>query len=78
MTPTVLNTNIGEVEIKMPDNSKHNTTQEFKLANKNLAARLKQADLVNKTGFDQLILILDQEILPRIPDVPTVYFEQLI
>ena len=45
MTPTVLNTNIGEVEIKMPDNSKNNTTQEFKLANKNLAARLKQADL---------------------------------
>ena len=78
MTPTVLNTNIGEVEIKMPDNSKNNTTQEFKLANKNLAARLKQVDLVNKTGFDQLILILDQEILPRIPDVPTVYFEQLI
>ena len=62
----------------MPDNSKNNTTQEFnKLETENLAARLKQADLVNKIDFDKLILILDQEILLRIPNVQIAYLEQL-
>ena len=62
----------------MPDNSKNNTTQEFnKLETENLAARLKQADLVNKIDFDKPILILDQEILLRIPNVQIAYLEQL-
>ena len=62
----------------MPDNSKNNTTQEFnKLETENLAARLKQADLVNKIDFDKLILILDQEILLRILNVQIAYLEQL-
>ena len=70
MTTSVLNTNISEIENKMPDNSKNNTTQEFdKLETENLAARLKQADLVNKIGFDKPILILGQEILLRISNV---------
>ena len=50
MTTTVLNTKISEVENKIPDNSKSITTQEFnKLTAEYLAARLKQADFVNKT-----------------------------
>ena len=53
VTTTVLNTKISEVEDKIPDNSKYITTQEFnQLTAKNFAARLKQADLVNKTYFD--------------------------
>ena len=48
MTTTVLNTKISEVENKILDNFKHITTQKF---NK-FTARLKQADLVNKTDFD--------------------------
>ena len=52
MTTAVLNTKIGEVENKIHDNSKYITTQEFnKLTAENFAARLKQADLVNKTDF---------------------------
>ena len=62
----------------MPDNSKNNTTQEFnKLETENLAARLKQADLVNKIDFDKPILILGQEILLRISNVQIAYLEQL-
>ena len=63
----------------MPENSKNNTTQEFdKLETENLAARLKQADLVNKIDFDKPILILGQEILLRISNVQIAYLEQLI
>ena len=50
MTTTVFNTKISEVENKIPDNSKSITTQEFnKLTAEYFAARLKQADFVNKT-----------------------------
>ena len=53
MTTTVLNTKISEVENKIPDNSKYVTTQEFnKLTAENFAARLKQANLVNKSYFE--------------------------
>ena len=70
MITSVLNTNISEIENKMPENSKNNTTQEFdKLETENLAARLKQADLVNKIDFDKPNLILGQEILLRISNV---------
>ena len=51
VTTTVLNTKISEVE--NPDNYKYITTEEFhKLTTENFAARLKQADLVNKTDCD--------------------------
>ena len=53
MTTTVLNTKISEVENKIPNHDKYITTPEFnKLTPESFAARLKQADLVNKTGFD--------------------------
>ena len=56
MTKTVLNTKIKKlrkVENKTPDHGKYITTQEFiKLTAENLATRLKQADLVSKTDFD--------------------------
>ena len=53
MTTTVLNANVSEMENKIPGNSKYITTQESnKLTVENFAARLKQADLVNITDFD--------------------------
>ena len=53
VTRTVLNTKISEVEDKIPDNSKYFTTEEFnELTAENVAARLKQTDLVNKTDLD--------------------------
>ena len=55
VTTTVLNRKISEAENKTPDNSKYITTQEFdKLTTKNFEARLKQADAVSKTGFDNV------------------------
>ena len=54
VTTTYLNTKISEIENKIPDNSKNVTTQEFnKLTAESFAARLNQADLVNKTDFDK-------------------------
>ena len=53
MTGTVLNSKISAVENKVLDTVKYITTQEFnKLTAENFAARLKLADLVNKTDFD--------------------------
>ena len=52
VTTTVLNTKIGEVENKVPDHAKYIATSEFnKLTADNFPARLKQADLVNRTDF---------------------------
>ena len=63
MTTTVLNTKISEVENKIPDNSKYITTQEFdKLTAKNLASRLKQANLVNKTDFENKLTSFNRQI----------------
>ena len=54
VTTTYLNTKISEIENKITDNSKNITTQEFnKLTAESFAARLNQADLVNKTDFDK-------------------------
>ena len=54
VTTTYVNTKISEIENKIPDNSKNITTQEFnKLTAESFAARLNQADLVNKTDFDK-------------------------
>ena len=57
MTTAVLNKKIGEAEKKIPDTrnlvtttAKYITTQEFnKLTAKNFVARIKEADLVNRT-----------------------------
>ena len=56
MSKTFLNTKISEIENKTPDNSKHITTHKFnELKAENFTARLKQADLVNKIGFDNIL-----------------------
>ena len=66
MAKTVLNTKISEVENKIHDGSKYITTQEFnKLTAENFAARLKQADLVNKTDFDSKLTSLQNNKLLR-------------
>ena len=55
-----MNTKVGEVENKIPDHSKYVTAQECnKLTAENFAARLKQADLVNKTDFDNKLTSFD-------------------
>ena len=61
MTTTVSNINVREVENKIPDTSKYITTQESnKLTAENFAVRLKQADLVNKTDFDNKLTSFDK------------------
>ena len=63
VTATVLNTIISEVENKIPDNSKHITIQEFnKLMAENLAARLKQANVFDQTGFDNKLTSFHKRI----------------
>ena len=53
VTITVLSIKISEVKKKIPDNSKYITTPEFnKLTAESFEQRLKQADSVNKTNFD--------------------------
>ena len=64
MTTTVLNTKISEVENKIPEQSKYITTQEFnKLTAENFAARWNQADLVNKTDFDNKLTSFNRRII---------------
>ena len=63
VTTTFLNTKISEVENKVPDSSKYITTYEFnKLTAENFEPRLKQADLVNKTDFDNELTSFDKQI----------------
>ena len=58
VTATILNSKISEVEYKIPDNSKYTR----KLTEENFAARLKQADLVNKIDFDNKLTSLNKRI----------------
>ena len=60
VTKTVLNTKISEVESKIPDNSKYITNQEFN--GRKFAATLKQANLVNKTDFDNELRSFNKQI----------------
>ena len=63
MTTTVLNTEIGEVENKIPDHAQYITTSEFnKLTAENFAAKLKKANLVNKTDFDNKLISFNRKI----------------
>ena len=63
VTATVVNTKISEVGYRIPDNSKYITTQEFnKLTAENFEARLKQANLVNKTDFDNKLTRFNKRI----------------
>ena len=53
VTTTVLNTKIIKVENKIPDRAKYITTPEFhKLTAANFKERLKQANFLRKTDFD--------------------------
>ena len=63
VTTAVLNTEISEVENKIPVLAKYITTPEFnKVTAENLAARLTQANLVSKTGFDNKLISLNRRI----------------
>ena len=53
VTTTVLDTKFSELENKIPDHTNYITTQEFnKLTAEHFAVRLKRANLVSKTYFD--------------------------
>ena len=61
VTATNLNTKISKVDEKVPYNSQYITAEEFnKLTAEKFAARLKQADLVNKTDFDNKVTSLNR------------------
>ena len=63
VTTNVLNTKINKVEKKIPNHDKYITTPEFnKLTAESFAARLKQADLVNKTDFDNKLTSFNRRI----------------
>ena len=63
VTTSVLNTKIGEVENKIPDHAKYISTQEFnKLITENLATRLKQANLVSQTDFDNKLISFEKNV----------------
>ena len=63
MTTAVLNTKISEVENKIPNHDKYVTTPEFnKLRAENFTARLKEANLVTKSDFDEKLRILNRKI----------------
>ena len=63
VTTTVLITKISEVENKIPNHDKYTKTPKFhKLTAESFAARLKQADLVNKTDFDNKLTRFNRRI----------------
>ena len=63
---SVLNTETVEVENKIPDNSKYITPQEFNnFTTGNLAARLRQANLVRKTYFDNKVTSCNRKVSPN-------------
>ena len=63
MNTTVLNTKISEVENRIPNHDKDITTPGFnKLTVENFTARLKQANLVTKTDFDNKLTSFSKRI----------------
>ena len=63
VTTTVLNTKISEFENKIPNHDKYVTAPEFnELTAKKFAARLKQANLVDKTDFDNKLTSFNRRI----------------
>ena len=63
MTTNVRNIKISEVENKIRDHAKYITTPEFnKLTEQNFAVRLKQANLINKTDFDNKLISFNRKI----------------
>ena len=63
MTTNFLNTKINEVKNKIDDHGKYIATQELKkLTTEKFAARLKQANLVSKTDFDNKLKSFNRKI----------------
>ena len=63
MTTAAPNTKIAEGENKVPDNAKYITAPEFnKLTAESFAARLKQANLMNKTNFNNKPINFNRKI----------------
>ena len=63
VTIAVFDTKVKEVENKIPDHAKYITTQEFnKLTGENFAAKLKQANWIGKTDFDNKLISLNRKI----------------
>ena len=63
ITTTVLNSKLGEFEYEISNHDKYITTSEFiKLIAKTFTARLKQADLVSKTDFDNKLTSFNRKI----------------
>ena len=63
VTTTVLNTKISEVQNKIYDQDKYVTAPQFKkLTAEDFAARIEQANLVNKTDFDSKIISFNKRI----------------
>ena len=66
VTTIVLNTKISEVESNIPNHNKYITKPEFnKLKAENFIARLKQANLVSKTDFDNKLI----SFIEKLPQV---------
>ena len=61
VTTTILNTKICEDENKTPDHSKYTTQEYNKLTAEDFAARLKQANLVSKTDFDNKLISFNRK-----------------
>ena len=63
MTTIVLNTKVSEVDNKIADNSKYITNQEFNMLTvEHFAARLREANLVNKNDFDNTLISFNKRI----------------
>ena len=63
MTTTVSDTKISEVENEIPDHSRCIITYEFTmLTAKKVAARLKHANLVSKTDFNNKLISFNSKI----------------
>ena len=74
VTATVLHTKIGEVENKISDYAKYIATPKFnKSTTENVTTRLKQPNLVSKTGFDNELTTFNRKIASN----KTKYWEAL-
>ena len=63
MNTTVLNTKFSGIENKIPNHDKYITIPEFnKLTTENFTARLKQANVVTKTDFDEKLTSFNRKI----------------
>ena len=63
VTTNVLKTKISEDGKKIADNSKYITNQEFNMLTvEHFAARLREANLVNKNDFDNTLISFNKRI----------------